>query len=230
MAEQVLVATERWRREHPGARASAVLYLDCAGTAETAEFADMKRSLEAELRERWSAADKQTMLSDPTLAAYERHDRKFGQNYHVTMQIRSIAQKGKAIPDRNPIIEAMFMTELRTGVLAAAQDCAALQIPIVVDSTDGTEIYQRYDGVEERCKTGDQVMLDSAGKVLTSIAQGPTSHGLVTSDSKSIAYCFYFPVGVTDGVIEEALQYLDTCVPAACPAARKFDQVTVSAD
>jgi DNA/RNA-binding domain of Phe-tRNA-synthetase-like protein len=190
----------------------------------------MKRTLEAELRERWGEADKQTMLADPTLAAYERHDRTFGQNYHVTMQIRSIAQKGKAIPDRNPVIEAMFMTELRTGVLAAAQDCAALQMPIVVESADGTEAYQRYDGVEERCKAGDQVMLDSAGKVLTSIAQGPTSHGLVREESTDIAYCFYFPAGVTDDVIDEALRYLDACVRAACPHADKAGTAMVTAD
>ena len=45
------------------------------------------------------------------------------------MQILSIAQKGKSIPSRNPLIEAMFMTELNTGVLASAQDADRIAVP-----------------------------------------------------------------------------------------------------
>jgi DNA/RNA-binding domain of Phe-tRNA-synthetase-like protein len=229
MTDQQLIATDRWRRAHAGSRAAVVSYRNLAIMDDSADFADMKRELEESLRQRWGTATKQELLADPTLAAYQSHDQRFGQNYHVAMQIRSVAQKGKTIPDRNPLIEAMFMTELRTGVLAAAQDTDQISLPITVDSADGSEQYVRYDGVEERCKAGDQVMLDGGGNVLTSIAQGPTSFGLVGEETTAVSYCFYFPVGVTDTVIDESLSYLDRCVHAAFPDAEQTDKAIVSA-
>ena len=196
---------------------------------ETDVLAAMKRELEAELRARWGSATKQELLADPTLAAYQRHDQRFGQNYHVAMQILSIAQKGKSIPGRNPLIEAMFMTELNTGVLASAQDADRIAFPIAVDSADGSEQYTRYDGVEERCKAGDQLMRDADGNVLTSIAQGPTAFGLVTPETTAVAYCFYFSAGVPDSAIDESLGYLDQCVRAACQDAKQTGSTIIAA-
>ena len=230
MTDQQLIATDRWRRAHAGSRAAVVSYRNVATIDHSADFADMKRELEDSLRERWRTATKQELLADPTLSAYQAHDQRFGQNYHVAMQIRSIAQKGKTIPDRNPLIEAMFMTELRTGVLAAAQDTDLISLPITVDSADGSEQYVRYDGVEERCKAGDQVMLDGGGNVLTSIAQGPTSFGLVSDGTTAVSYCFYFLVGVPDTVIDDALAYLDRCVHAAFPDAERAAKAIIAAE
>jgi DNA/RNA-binding domain of Phe-tRNA-synthetase-like protein len=174
----------------------------------------MKRDLELRLRERFGTASKSDLQAHPLLAPYEQYDRRFGQNYHVTMQIRSIAQKGKQIPDRNPIIEAMFMTELETGVLASAQDADTIALPITVDGTDGSEQYIRYDGVTENCKPGDQAMKDASGKVLTSISQGPSAHGLVTEFTTSVIYCMYAVDGVSDETLKSALAYLDDCIRA----------------
>jgi DNA/RNA-binding domain of Phe-tRNA-synthetase-like protein len=229
MNTQQIVATDRWRMDHPGSRAAVVTYRWLDRTS-TPDLDRLKRELEADLRERWGSATKAEINADPTLAAYERHDKRFGQNYHVAMQIRSIAQKGKTIPDRNPAIEVMFMTELTTGVLAAAQDADLIQFPITVDSATGDETYIRYDGVEERCKAGDQLMRDGAGAVLTSIAQGPTAYGLVGEGTTAVTYCFYFPEGVAEVVIAESVAYLDTCVRAFSPNAVANEPMIVSAD
>jgi len=224
-----MIGTDRWREEHPGSSAAVALYRGLTVGDETDVLAAMKRELEAELRARWGSATKQELLADPTLAAYQRHDQRFGQNYHVAMQIMSIAQKGKSIPTRNPLIEAMFMTELKTGVLASAQDADQIAFPIAVDSADGSEQYTRYDGVEELCKAGDQLMRDADGNVLTSIAQGPTAFGLVTPETTAVAYCFYFPAGVPDSAIDDSLGYLDQCVRAACPGAKRTGSTIIAA-
>jgi DNA/RNA-binding domain of Phe-tRNA-synthetase-like protein len=230
MTNQLLIATDRWRHDHAGSRAAGVAYRGVVAAAQSDGLAAMKRDLEASLRDRWGTATKQELLADPVLAAYQAYDQRFGQNYHVAMQIRSIAQHGKAIPDRNPLIEAMFMTELKTGVLAAAQDSDAIRLPITIDSAQGTEAYVRYDGVAERCRPGDQVMIDADGNVLTSIAQGPTAFGLVGPATSAVCYCFYFPVGVDDAVIEEALAYLDVAVRTACPGAQQTGTEIVASD
>lgn len=226
MSENQIIATDRWRIEHPGSRAAVVTWSNLTQSS-TSMFHAKKRELESELIARWGTATKQELQADPTLAAYERHDKRFGQNYHVTMQIRSIAQKGKTIPDRNPLIEAMFMTELKTGVLAAAQDTDLISLPITVESAKGDETYIRYDGVEERCKPSDQVMHDATGQVLTSISQGPTAYGLVSDATTAVTYCFYFPDGVTDKVIEESLAYLESCIHSFSPEASSDGAITI---
>ncbi len=229
MTNQVLIGTDRWRDEHPGSSAAVVMYRGLSVGDETETLAAMKRELEAAMRARWGLVTKQELLADPTLAAYQRHDQRFGQNYHVAMQIQSIAQKGKSIPSRNPLIETMFMTELKTGVLASAQDADQIAFPISVDSADGSEQYTRYDGVEECCKAGDQLMRDADGNLLTSIAQGPTAFGLVTPETTAVGYCFYFPAGVPKSAIDESLAYLDKCVRAACPSAERTGDAIITA-
>lgn len=230
MSETILVGTERWRTEHTGSAAAAVIYRNALAVEETPQLVAVKRELEATLRDRWGDASKAEVLADPTLAVYQRYDQRFGQNYHVAMQIRSIAQKGKAIPSRNALIEAMFMTELATGVLAAAQDLDGIALPIVVDSADGQERYTRYDGVEESCKAGDQLMSDAESHVLTSIAQGPTAYGLVTAGTTAVVFCFYFPAGVAESVMEESFDFLDRCVRAASPQAERDEPAIVRAE
>jgi DNA/RNA-binding domain of Phe-tRNA-synthetase-like protein len=230
MTDPVLVPTQRWRDQHPGSHAAVVVYADLSGSGDSATLTEMKSSLQDQLRERWGAVSRQELLADPTLAAYQRYDQQFGQNYHVAMQIRSVAQQGKPIPTRNPLIEIMFMTELATGVLAAAQDAGQIALPVTIDSADGAEEYTRYDGVPERCKPGDQVMRDASGQILTSIAQGPTSFGLVTPETSTVAYCFYFVPGVPETVIAESLAYLDRCIRAACPNASLAASTQLAAD
>jgi DNA/RNA-binding domain of Phe-tRNA-synthetase-like protein len=225
----VLIATEPWRREHVGGAAAVVAYENVRSITDTPALAVLKLTLVADLIARFGTASRAEMVADPVLAAYERYDRRFGQNYHVAMQIRSIAQKGKTIPARNVILEAMFMTELATGVLAAAQDLDVITLPIEIDSTDGSESYERYDGVTETCKTGDQVMRDAKGHILTSIAQGPTSFGLVTQQTTKVAYCFYFPEGVPHDARTAALNHLDQCVLAGNPAAQNMASVVIEA-
>jgi DNA/RNA-binding domain of Phe-tRNA-synthetase-like protein len=229
MMNALLIGTDRWRDEHSGSSAAVVRYRGLSAGDENETLAAMKRGLEAELRSRWGSAARQELLADPTLAAYQRHDQRFGQNYHVAMQIMSIAQKGKPIPNRNPLIEVMFMTELKTGVLASAQDADQIAFPIAIDSADGSELYTRYDGVEERCKAGDQLMRDADGEILTSIAQGPTAFGLITLETSSVAYCFYYPSGVPELAITESLAYLDQCIHAACPNAELSGKTVIAA-
>jgi hypothetical protein len=43
----------------------------------------------------------------------------------------------------------------------------------------------------------------------------------VTDATISIVYCFYFPAGLTELVMDEAVTYLDECVRAASPGAER---------
>lgn len=215
----LLIATPAWHAAHD-VSVAAVIALDGVGTAaETEGFAVAKRELEATLRARWEGKTRADVKTDPVLAAYDRYVKRFGQTYHVQMQIESIALKGKPIPARSPLVEVLFMAELATGVLAAGHDLAEATLPITVDSATGDETYTRYDGAEERCKAGDQLMRDAGGNILTSIAQGPTTHARLTTETAAVVYCLYLPPGLDVELAEAALaavaRNLYLCAPEA---------------
>lgn len=190
-----LVPTDAWREAFPGAVAALVAIHGLENPATTGDLDRAKRSLEVDLRERWLGKTRAGVRAEPVLAAYDRYYKRFGQNYHVAMQIESIALKNKAIPSRAAIVESMFMAELESGVLAAVHDLDLVSGDVILDVTTGEERYTRYDGVAEACKAGDMAMRDDVG-VLTSVIQGPTTLARVSPQTTSAIFCLYAPAGV----------------------------------
>ena len=222
----LLIATPAWHAVHAGSVAAVIAFGGVAGASETSDFAAAKHDLETSLRARWQGKRRADLKADPVLAAYDRYVKRFGQTYHVQMQIESVALKGKAIPARSPLVEVLFMAELSTGVLAAGQDLAEAGLPITVDAATGDETYTRYDGAEERCKAGDQLMREAGGAILTSIAQGPTNVALLTSETGAVIYCLYLPPGLDVELAESALaaiaRDIRLCAPDAIERGRSI--------
>lgn len=226
MDTDLLIATPAWHAAHAGSIAAVIAFDGVAGAAETDAFAAAKRDLAATLRTRWAGKTRADLKADPVLAAYDRYAKRFGQTYHVQMQTESVALKGKPIPSRSPLVEVLFMAELATGVLAAGHDLAEAALPVTVDTATGEERYTRYDGAEERCKAGDQLMRDAGGDILTSIAQGPTTHARLTTETAAVVYCLYLPPGLDVELAEVALasiaRDLRRCAPGATERGRSI--------
>ena len=141
----------------------------------------------------------------------------------------AIALKGKAIPSRSPLVEALFLTELETGVLAAGHDLAAMELPVMVDIASGDERSIRYDGAEESLKAGDQYMRDAGGHILTSIIQGPTTHARLTDQTVAAIYCLYGPPGVSRKTMETAVEATARLITLCAPDAVERGRVVLSA-
>ena len=229
METDPLIATPGWHAAHAGSVAAVIAFGGVAGASETEDFAAAKRDLETTLRARWEGKTRADLKADPVIAAYDRYVKRFGQTYHVQMQIESIALKGKAIPARSPLVEVLFMAELSTGVLAAGHDLAEAALPVTVDTATGQETYTRYDGAEERCKAGDQLMRDAGGSILTSIAQGPTTHARLTSETAAVVYCLYLPPGLDVELAESALAALARNLYLCAPDANERGRSIVTA-
>jgi len=222
-------ATPAWRSAFPGSRA-AVLAVHGVANPITSDALDVaKRALESRLRDRWVGKTRADIRADPVLAVYDAFDRRFNQNYHVQMQIESIALKGKSIPSRAALVEAMFMAEMETGMLTAVHDLDALVGGVTVDLATGDEAYVRYDGVTERCKPGDQYMRDGAG-VLTSITQGPTTLGRVTAVTTNALFCVYAPAGIERAMLEHHLDTLAGNVRLIVSSARISNAIILEAE
>jgi DNA/RNA-binding domain of Phe-tRNA-synthetase-like protein len=216
MSDGTFRATPAWRAAFPGAAAAALAVRGVANPAACPSLDEAKRALEAELAARWAGKTRADIREEPVLAAHNAYYKRFGQNYHVQMQIESVALKGKPIPSRAALVEAMFMAELTTGLLTAVHDLDDLRGPVTVDLTTGEERYTRYDGVEETCKPGDMAMSDEIG-VLTSVIQGPTTHARATADTTNALFCVYLLPGIPRSTLETHLDTIERYVRLISP-------------
>jgi DNA/RNA-binding domain of Phe-tRNA-synthetase-like protein len=219
-------ATADWRARFPGAIAATMTVRDAVNPVTSAALEAEKRVLERALADRWAAGGREALRADPVLAAYDAYYKRFGQNYHVRMQIESIALKGKGIPSRAALVEAMFMAELESGVLAAVHDLDQVRGEVSVIATTGAETYTRYDGVDEACKPGDMAMRDDQG-ILTSVIQGPTTLARVTSETTAVLFCLYAPSGTGESAVGRCLDDLERYVAQAAPGAIGFERTLV---
>jgi DNA/RNA-binding domain of Phe-tRNA-synthetase-like protein len=219
MSDEQFRATSAWRTAFPSA-AAAALAVRGVGNPPTCDALDeAKRALEAELQVRWSGKTRADIREDPVLAIHNAYYKRFNQNYHVQMQIESVALKGKPIPSRAALVEAMFMAELATGLLTAVHDLDDLRGPVTVDLTTGDERYVRYDGVEESCKPGDMAMSDEIG-VLTSVIQGPTTHARATPETTNAVFCVYLLPGIPLSTLDTHLDLIERYVRLISPTAQ----------
>lgn len=134
------------------------------------------------------------------------------------LQIESIAQKGKEIPRVAALVETMFVAELRTQVLTAGHDLAALTLPVRLDDGSGQERYQTPRGEEATVKPGDMYMADAQG-VISAIVTGPAARGRITAETTSVLFTAYGVPGVPANAIEGHLTEIERLVRLISPAA-----------
>lgn len=221
-------ATDAWRATFPGAFVAALTMRGVANPPITEALEAAKRDLESQLAAGWVGKTRADIRADPILAIYDAYYKRFGQNYHVQMQVESVALKGKPIPSRAALVEAMFMAELSTGILTAVHDLDVLEGDVVADVAAGAETYTRYDGVAERCKPGDMFIRDGIG-VLTSVVQGPTTHARVTPETVNAMFCLYALPGIPESLVATHLDLIERHVRLISPTANVVDRTVIGA-
>src|SRR5215208_5297622 len=96
----ILEVDPGWREAHPGASVGLIAMRGVANPASNDYLSDLAAELEA-------------IRAIPPLPAYAAYYKRWGQRYHVAMQLEAVAQKGKALPRVAALVEAMFIAELR---------------------------------------------------------------------------------------------------------------------
>src|SRR5215208_6202141 len=123
-------------------------------------LSDLAAALETEVRSRFGTADRDAIRAIPPLPAYAAYYKRWGQRYHVAMQLESVAQKGKALPRVVALVEAMFIAELRNLLLTAGHDLDALELPVRL-TTGNDDLFTAPNGQETTVKAGDMVIVDA---------------------------------------------------------------------
>jgi len=218
-ASTFLVTTEAWRSAFPGAVVGALAMRGVSNAEHSPGLEAAKRRLEEQLRAGEPGVD-----ALPVLRAYVDYYRDRGKTYHVKAQRESVALKGKPIPSRAALVEAMFMAELENLVLTAGHDLDALEAPLRADVTTDGDRYVLLNGADAVLERGDMLMADGAG-IVSSVLRGPDQRTRITRGTSSVLFAVYAPAGVGEHRVRAHLEQLRANVELVAPEAH-----TVGAD
>ncbi|MBW1712196.1 MAG: hypothetical protein JRJ59_03515 [Deltaproteobacteria bacterium] len=212
----MVTATETWKAAHPGA-AVGWLIINKVTNPKTCPDLDRRReALEAELRA--SFPDRAAIKALPTIQAYTRYYKRFKKTYHVQSQVESVALKARNIPRVAALVEAMFMAELKSQLLTAGHDLAAVEPPLTVDSAQGGETYMGLSGRELSLKAGDMFMADVKGPI-SSVIYGPDRRTSIGPGTSRAMFVVYGPPGIGRPAIESHLDLIVANVRLISPQA-----------
>lgn len=185
--------SETWKSTHPGAVVGIMALLNLANPKSSPELGEKKRELEDQLRSQYT--QKSDIESSPVIAAYQDYYARFRKTYHVLLQLESVALKGKPIASVAALVEAMFLAELKNGLLTAGHDIDALEEPLTLAAAAGNESYEMLNGKVTTLKMGDMMMQDTKG-VISSVIYGPDKRTRIIPTTSKAMFVVYAPPGI----------------------------------
>jgi DNA/RNA-binding domain of Phe-tRNA-synthetase-like protein len=214
----ILEVDPSWREAHPGATVGLIAIRGVTNPASDDRLNDLATALETDVRSGFGSADRETIRATPPLPAYAAYYKRWGQRYHVAMQLESVSQKGKALPRAAALVEAMFIAELRNLLLTAGHDLDALQLPVRL-SVGAGESFTAPNGQETTVKAGDMVITDARGRVLSAIITGPSDVARIGPQTASALFYTYAPPGVDAARVSVHLNEIERNVRLISPDA-----------
>src|SRR6266481_9102496 len=212
----LISATDEWRIAHPRAMIGLLEFSGVENTQSSPKLDERKRETEAHLRERYKGFSRQEFLALPVMSAYEQYYKRFNKTYHVQLQVESVVQKGKSLPNVTPLVDANFVAEVETLVLTAGHDAAKLQGAVSIDvSRDGDQMTQ-MNGALKPLAAGDMIMRDANG-VCCSILYGQDDRSPISSATSHVLYVAYAPAGVPAEVVDGQLRQIEENVRLFSP-------------
>ncbi len=211
--------TADWDAGHPGS-VVGVLALDGLAGADAERLGPAKAALVDDLTARFGGQPADAIRATPPLPSYAAYYRRYGQRYHVGMQLESIVLKGRGLPDRGALVDAMFLAELRTLILTAGHDRDALAPPLQLRRGAGADEdrYPRLGGGEATAKPDDLCLADADG-VLAAVVTGPAARGALGPATGRLLFTAYGPPGVGAAAMEDHLAELERMVRLPAPGA-----------
>ncbi len=196
-----------WLEGFPGARLGLLEARGLAPGADSTALDEARIKLEGELKARYGSLDRKALRELPVLQAFDAHFRCHGKTYHVLQQLESVAGKGRSIPSRICAVTALFMAELRHGLVAAGHDLERLEAPLTLSRSAGGETYTNLSGKPCILPAGDMVLKD-ANRILSSVLLGPEQASPIEPRTRAALFTIYAPTGVPLEALEAQLQDL----------------------
>lgn len=207
-----------WPACFPGARMGVLEARGLAALPTHPGLEEARLDLEAELRARYGSMDRRQLRELPTFRAFEAHYKRFGKTYHVLPQLESVASKGRSIPARICAVTALFMAELRHGLVAAGHDLALVDPPLRLAPSSRGETYTNLGRTEAALPDGDMTLRHAKG-LLSSVLHGPDLATPIGPSTRDALFTIYAPAGIPEGALEAELDDLAGFLACFAPGA-----------
>ncbi len=214
----LISGTEEWKAMHPGAVIGLLEVSGVDNTQKCPPLDSRKRDVEMMLREKYGEFTRQQLVALPIMAAYKSYYNRFKKTYHVQLQVESIAQKGRNLPNMSPLVDANFAAEVETFILTAGHDVAKLQKPIIIDTSKEGDSITQLNGESKPIRTGDMIMRDADG-VSCSILYGQDNRSYISPETSHVLYVAYAPDGVPHEMVETQLEKIEENIRLFSPNA-----------
>jgi DNA/RNA-binding domain of Phe-tRNA-synthetase-like protein len=170
----------------------------------------VRQDLEDTIRSKYAGATRNELKSQHPMDTYISYYKKFGYTYHVLLQLESVIN-GKSVPSGAPLVEAMFMAELKNMVLTAAHDLEKIDLPMSLRISTGEESFTTLSG-RSVITIPDDMMIVDRKSVLSSILRGPDSRTAITAQTTSVVYTAYAPFGIEEPLVYEHMRDIESYV------------------
>jgi len=212
----MFTVSDEWKQTYPGAYAGVLVMSDVVNPKSHPELEKRKEEMENDLRDLFR--DRDELRSMQPIRAYRDYYKRFKKSYHVLAQLESVIFKGKSLPSVAPLVEAMFMAELRNMLLTAGHDLDAVKTPVKLHVATGDEKYVRLNGQEQVLKAGDMMIADSDG-IISSVIYGPDKRTRITPATRKVLFTTYAAPGVGEQAVRQHLGGLEANVRIIAPDA-----------
>jgi DNA/RNA-binding domain of Phe-tRNA-synthetase-like protein len=187
-----------------------ILVMEDALNLPSDKLKPVRQELEDALRSKYILKSRNELKALHPMDAYVSYYKKFGYTYHVLPQLESVI-KGKAILSGSPLVEAMFMAELKNMILTAGHDLDKIKLPLDLKVSTGGENFTALSGKNAAAVSGD-IMIADRQTVISSILRGPDLRTAITGQTSRVIYTAYAPFGVEEQLVHRHLSDIETYI------------------
>jgi DNA/RNA-binding domain of Phe-tRNA-synthetase-like protein len=150
------------------------------------------------------------------MAAFEEFFANNGLRSPLSAQFEQVQRKG--LPQGIPLVQALLLAEMSTGLLMGAQDALAVQGDLVYDLARAGETFQGMRS-EVQCREGEIVLRDEAG-VIASLLQGPDHRTRLGKSAKDVVFFVFAVPTITAQELWEGAEMVRRIFQDACADCR----------
>ena len=127
-------------------------------------------------------------------------------------QLRSVKEKG--LPGGNPLVRALLLCEMSTGLLMGAQDASAIKGALVCDLAQAGE---SFEGMRATvlCRQDEIVLRDSEG-IIATLFQGPDRRTRLKKDTKDVVFFIFSVPAIAAADVQEGVAAVSRLFQSAC--------------
>lgn len=218
----MIIITEQCKQMYPGFMMGELRIANADNPEFHEALEEHKKEIQTMLREKYKNYDRPTLKEVPPLDIYGSYFKRFRKTYHVQLQLESVVFKNRPILSVTPLVEAMFMAEVKNLLMTAGHDLDMISGPVEVRAAEGSETFVGIGGNVQNVKPGDIYVCDSMG-IISGMLDGPDKRTSISSNTRNMLFTIYAPAGIQEKDIYNHLRDIEDNIRIISPGSETVE-------